>query len=525
MISSALPPTVESLHSLQSCKDFAEQFSAQIEQKEQRLKELERVKKYTPEIKKEIQRLKAEIAHDHEKRKDMEVMLELPVGSWVRNGSTRPGQITDLRIVGKIPETLVLWWNSTVPIPERPRQLKLLEPSDLDYIWNGDRIPKLIRRIDHWECDDPEILQDFLKRAKTCKEISEVNSSDEVIKVYQQQISYLTKRLKWLTRPQLIAIKDIKRYSVTQQRTGLNHEVVNEYAEAISEGDRFPPIKVKYDGFNYWLTDGFHTTEAAWSIGKTEIEAVITKGTLRDAILDSVGVNAEHGLRRSRADKRRAVTTLLQDPEWRKWSDREIARRCKVSNTFVSKFRNEFCNTKNDNKIITDNVYSNNHKNYINKYGNVSQMNTANIGSDFLNGSLMGETPKTAPVRNNKDLLTNNAENINKDESTGNQKLIEQFEIGQLVKLQLSNFDGASSSLKLANHSYGQITALTKSKCNFNVKIFGHKSFVVSPQDIQPVDFVRFCVEFTPKQFIALMSIHQTRGCLEEALKKGVLGN
>ena len=96
--------------------------------------------------------------------------------------------------MGKIPEVYVLWWNNTVPVPERPRQLKLLEPSDLDFIWNGDRIPKLIRKIDHWECDEPEIIQDAIKRAKTCKEISEVNSSDEIIEVYRSFA--LTKRTK-----------------------------------------------------------------------------------------------------------------------------------------------------------------------------------------------------------------------------------------------------------------------------------------------------------------------------------------
>lgn len=519
MISSALPPTVESLHSLQGCKDFAEQFSAQIEQKEQRLKELEGVKKYTPEIKKEIQRLKAEIAHDHEKRKDMEVMLKLPPGSWVRNGSTRPGQVTELKVVGKIPEVHVLWWNNTAPVPERPRQLKLLEPSDLDFIWNGDRIPKLVRRIDHWECDEPETIENFLQKAKTCKEISEVNSSEEIVETYTAQINYLTKRLKWLVRPQIIPIEAIKRNGGTQQREGLNHEVVKEYADCMREGDRFPPVKVKYDGRNYWLTDGFHTTEAAWSIGKTEIEAVVTKGTLRDAILDSVGVNYNHGLRRTNSDKRRAVMTLLEDEEWKQWSDREIARKCKVSNTFVSKLRNEFCNIQDDDKIITVNVDSDNQKNYKDKYGNVSQMNTDNIGlstkpeNDQEIEQMYG-CVQYAPDQN----LTN----VN---NGGNKKLVEQFEIGQLVKLQLANFDGASERLKLANHSYGIISSLTENQCSFNLRVLEHKSFVVSPQDIQPVESVDFCVNFSPKEFIALISIYQSRTGIEDAIKKGVLGN
>jgi hypothetical protein len=100
----------------------------------------------------------------------------------------------------------------------------------------------------------------------------------------------------------------------------------------------------------------------------------------------------------------------------------------------VAKIRQELTgylasdNPKSDNMIITGEFSSDNQRSYKDKYGNVSQMNITNIGSD-----------------NTRELLTNNAENINKDEIVSNQKLIEQFEIGQLVKLQLSHFDGASS--------------------------------------------------------------------------------
>ena len=63
------------------------------------------------------------------------------------------------------------------------------------------------------------------------------------------------------------------------------------------------------------------------------------QGTRRDAVLHSVGANAQHGLRRTNADKRRAVETLLRDEEWSGWSDSEIARRCGVSHPTVAKVR------------------------------------------------------------------------------------------------------------------------------------------------------------------------------------------
>jgi transposase-like protein len=53
----------------------------------------------------------------------------------------------------------------------------------------------------------------------------------------------------------------------------------------------------------------------------------------------AVGANAAHGLRRTNADKRRAVTMLLDDDEWGQWSDSAIARQCGVSHTFVATVR------------------------------------------------------------------------------------------------------------------------------------------------------------------------------------------
>ncbi len=59
-------------------------------------------------------------------------MLKFKPGDWVRNGSTRPGQVIEQKIAGRIPEVHVLWWQNTVPVPERPRLLKLIEPADLE---------------------------------------------------------------------------------------------------------------------------------------------------------------------------------------------------------------------------------------------------------------------------------------------------------------------------------------------------------------------------------------------------------
>lgn len=106
-----------------------------------------------------------------------------------------------------------------------------------------------------------------------------------------------------------------------------------------------PNIYATYDSSTYWLADGFHRITAAILACLSEIPANIINGTKRDAILYSVGANANHGLRRTNADKRKAVLMLLQDDEWKLWSSNRIAKQCAVSHTFVDNFRDELsCN-------------------------------------------------------------------------------------------------------------------------------------------------------------------------------------
>lgn len=138
-----------------------------------------------------------------------------------------------------------------------------------------------------------------------------------------------------------IDLTNIRLNGGTQPRAELREDVIEDYAEAMRGGAVFPPVVVYFDGETYWLADGFHRVKAARAASRTTIAAEVRQGTRRDAVLHSVGVNADHGLRRTNADKRRAVMTLLNDEEWVKWSDREIARRAKVHHQMVAKIRAE----------------------------------------------------------------------------------------------------------------------------------------------------------------------------------------
>lgn len=178
----------------------------------------------------------------------------------------------------------------------------------------------------------------------------------------------------------------------TQPRSEIAFAVVEEYAAAMADGCAFPPVVVYYDGTDYWLADGFHRREARKVVGFTDVEADVRQGTRRDAVLHSVGANADHGLRRTNEDKRRAVRKLLEDIQprckdagrhvchdqhwtewcWSTWVDREIARRCGVSDRMVNGMRprDTAKNSQYDRTFVHP------------KTGQPTQMNTARIGSN-----------------------------------------------------------------------------------------------------------------------------------------------
>jgi hypothetical protein len=127
----------------------------------------------------------------------------------------------------------------------------------------------------------------------------------------------------------------------TQSRIAINQETVDDYARHMEDGAKFPPVVVFTDGVEHYLADGFHRYFANRKLQRTTISVDIVKGTLREAVLHSLKANREHGLRPTNEDKRKGVMSMLTDPEWKIWADREVARHCGVSHVFVAKLRKE----------------------------------------------------------------------------------------------------------------------------------------------------------------------------------------
>ncbi|NEP08748.1 MAG: ParB N-terminal domain-containing protein [Symploca sp. SIO2C1] len=180
-------------------------------------------------------------------------------------------------------------------------------------------------------------------------------------------------------------IAEIRRDGGTQPREKLDLNHVATLQEAIEDGAELDPVIVFYDGESYWLADGFHRCKASEESELEDIQVIIHQGTRRDAVLYSVGANAEHKAvkPRSRADKRRAVMMLLNDPEWSGWSNCEIARRCKVSDPFVLSLR----------KKLTSNIRGENDsqsRTYRTKHGTITTSSVM-VGNKRSKDSFHGE--------------------------------------------------------------------------------------------------------------------------------------
>jgi hypothetical protein len=139
----------------------------------------------------------------------------------------------------------------------------------------------------------------------------------------------------------------------TQMRAEVMDKIVDDYAACL---DSLPPVTVFYDGSRYILADGFHRLAAHIRAGAADIACEVKAGTLRDAILYAAGANAAHGHRRTNADKRRAIDTLLRDEEWRAKSDRWIADVVKVHHATVASLREELYPAKQLDNYPVDNA-------------------------------------------------------------------------------------------------------------------------------------------------------------------------
>lgn len=126
---------------------------------------------------------------------------------------------------------------------------------------------------------------------------------------------------------------------------GIDDEHADEIAEAVRRKVRLPRIKVRrVDGIGDILTDGHHTVEGHRRAGMRVIPVVLKTGTFEDAVADAAEANRSHlALKRTNADKRRAVSTMLRT--FPHWSNLKIAKHVGVSDKTVGEERDRMEST------------------------------------------------------------------------------------------------------------------------------------------------------------------------------------
>lgn len=134
-----------------------------------------------------------------------------------------------------------------------------------------------------------------------------------------------------------IRISEIILDARLQMRAKMDFEAIDEYAENAS---KLPPGKiVRGPKGEMWLTGGWHRYHAAVKAGIETLTCEVRDGTFQEALIEAAGENADHGIKRTPKDKRRAVEAILKDKDLAKRSNRMIAEICRVGEHLVADVR------------------------------------------------------------------------------------------------------------------------------------------------------------------------------------------
>lgn len=514
------------LCSFPDLQTYIERLIQKIESDAKELEFLKRSPNYTAPIKKKMSALSRQIEDNKRFLADAKLAKNMKPNCWVvTHGSNKPGRVISPEIVGKIVSVQVLWDNTTVSVPERPARLKLVEAKKCEYIFHGDRDPKLVRPIDGYECDDADILNRELN--KLARSQSEINvatrAGAEHCSDLTKQLAYLRKRIAWVEKQDLDNFESIV-------RQGLN--VFCRVGAALAEiRDRRLYKQLGYSDFRQYLKD-------RWNMSKSRAYQLITATEVVQNLEESESVhncgqneltesvhNCGHKVLPKSESVTREIAKAPKDLQSLAWSKTvETALNGKVTAAHTKKVVSELINKTNQGKL--DN--------------NRSRRTPFVPESSIAFGNPPCEAERAAPAALSASQPTNPRRGLlassdgsatvkpssrESNSTVKNEDLVKQFEVGQLVLLQLSNMIGASEQLKLANHGYAQITSFTQSGCSLYVSVIeSEKSFIVSPQDIKVVNFVDLNVCFSSKEFMALISTYKSKEEIINSMKLGVLG-
>ena len=128
----------------------------------------------------------------------------------------------------------------------------------------------------------------------------------------------------------------------TQCRAVMHQDVIDDYADRMIAGDEFPPVDVFGTPEKSWIGDGWHRVLGTHQTGSDAIDATMHPGGRTEAIRYALTANAIHGLRRTPADKKRAIEVAYT--EFPGSTQQEVADLVGCTQARVSQVRPELIN-------------------------------------------------------------------------------------------------------------------------------------------------------------------------------------
>ena len=137
-----------------------------------------------------------------------------------------------------------------------------------------------------------------------------------------------------------IFLEDVDVEHSPMVRAELRPEVIEEYAGIYKKDKKkLPQIDVFWEAGSkkYLIGDGMHRLYAMRSLSLKATQANVHSGVFEDALKFALMANEKHGIRRSQADKRKAVEEAIK--QWPKISNAQIATLAMVDDHTVKAVR------------------------------------------------------------------------------------------------------------------------------------------------------------------------------------------
>ena len=129
------------------------------------------------------------------------------------------------------------------------------------------------------------------------------------------------------TRAIIVPMKAIHFDGLLQVRNAVDFGQVNNYANAMTSGAKFPPVRVAKIPDKHHLTviDGWHRLHAAQYLGVEALPIIIEEMSFRDAMGEAALANLTHGLPIKRSELRQAFGMFVRSGRNRKGKGKNIS--------------------------------------------------------------------------------------------------------------------------------------------------------------------------------------------------------